>query len=389
MDTIQQGVITLLKAAITGEGAQLPQEFDMAAALLLMKRHHASPLLYEGAVRCGISPKDLAMLQLFQSCYRTLLKSEGQMREIRRIFTAFDENGIDYLPLKGCRMKSLYPKPELRVMGDADILIRLEQYEAIRPIMISLGFREGSETDHELVWKSDALYLELHKHLIPSYNKDLYGYFGTGWQRAIRENAGYHVMSEEDEWIFLFTHFAKHFRDGGIGCRHVVDLWVYLRSHPELDEVYIRAGLESLQILEFYDNIRRLIDVWFGGSEWDEKTELISRFIFASGSFGQDEVRLMSRTVRDTRKGEKNRNGRLVYLRETLLPDVATLEGKYRVLKKAPWMLPAVWVYRPFYKVFAEGETLKKQKRNLQAVSDENLDARQQMLEYVGLEYRF
>lgn len=389
MDTIQQGVITLLKAAITGEAAPLPPEFDMAAALLLMKSHHASPLLYEGAVRCGISPKDPAMLQLFQSCYHTLLKSEGQMREIRRIFAAFDENGIDYLPLKGCRMKSLYPKPELRVMGDADILIRLEQYEAIRPIMKSLGFKEGTETDHELVWKSDALYLELHKHLIPTYNKDLYGYFGTGWQRTVRKNAGYHVMGPEDEWIFLFTHFAKHFRDGGIGCRHVVDLWVYLRSHPELDEAYVRAAMGSLQILEFYDNIRRLIDVWFGAAQWDEKTDLIAQFIFASGSFGQEEMRLMSRTVRDTRKGEKNRNGRLVYLRETLFPNVATLEGKYRVLKKAPWMLPAVWVYRPFYKVFAEGETLTKQKRNLQAVSDENLEARQQMLEYVGLEYRF
>ena len=31
--------------------------------------------------------------------------------------------------------KKLYPKPELRVMGDADILIREEQYDKIKPVM--------------------------------------------------------------------------------------------------------------------------------------------------------------------------------------------------------------------------------------------------------------
>ena len=389
MDTTQQGVIALLKAAITGEAELLPDGFDLTQAVNLMKHHHVAPLLYEGAVRCGIPGKEPAMLSLFQNCCRVLLISEGQMRDVQRIFIAFDENGIDYMPLKGCRMKALYPRPELRVMGDADILIRREQYDQIVPIMQSLNFQEGLESDHELVWKSSNLYLELHKHLIPSYNEDLYGYFGTGWQRAARVSGGYHAMSPEDEWIFLFTHFAKHFRDGGIGCRHVVDLWVYRRANPALDEAYVRAQLEQLQLLEFYDNIHRLIFAWFCGGETDEKTELISQLIFASGSFGQDEMRLLSRTVRDAHKGEKNRSGRLVYLWQTAFPDAQTLREKYTVLKKAPWMLPAVWVYRPFYKVLCEGKTLKKKKQDLSALSDENLDARQQMLHLVGLDYRF
>lgn len=386
MDMTQQGVIMLLKAAITGEAAALPQEFDIAEARLLMKRHHVAPLLYEGAVRCGISAQDETMRHLFRKYCRALQISEGQMGQVRRIFAAFDENGIDYMPLKGCCMKALYPKPELRLMGDADILIRLEQYEQIKAIMQSLRFEEGAETDHELVWKSDALYLELHKHLIPSYNEDLYGYFGTGWQRAKRVSGGRHAMNVEDEWIFLFTHFAKHFRDGGIGCRHVVDLWVYLRSHPELDEAYVRTQLEQLQLLEFYDNIRRLLAVWFDGAQWDEKTELISHFIFSSGSWGEAESRVISRAVRD---GATGKNGKLVYLWQTAFPDALTLQEKYPVLKKAPWMLPVVWTYRPFYKLFAEPTTLKKKKEDLTALSSENVDARQQLLNFVGLEYRF
>lgn len=389
MNITQQGVITLLKAAVTGKAGNLPPEFDIAEAQRLMKRHHVSPLLYEGALRCGISAQDETMRVLFRKYCRTLQISEGQMREVRKIREAFDENGIDYMPLKGCRLKAIYPSPELRTMGDADILIRLEQYDRIKPLMVQLGFREGHETDHELVWRSDALHLELHKHLIPSYNKDLYSYFGTGWQRAIPVGGGCHIMSKEDEFIFLFTHFAKHFRDGGIGCRHVIDLWMYLRAFGEPDGAYLHGELEKTGLAEFYDNIRVLLDAWFEGAPWDEKTELISEIIFASGSFGQDQMRTMSHTLRDSRTGNRRKNGRLVYLLQTAFPDTATLREKYPVLQKAPWMLPAVWAYRPFYKVLREGKTLKKQKDHLQALSNDNLDAYQQMLRYVGLDFRF
>ena len=64
-----------------------------------------------------------------------MMKSEKQLEAVNKIYAAFDKNGIDYLPLKGCNMKYLYPKPELRSMGDADILIREEQYKSIKDIV--------------------------------------------------------------------------------------------------------------------------------------------------------------------------------------------------------------------------------------------------------------
>ena len=213
------------------------------------------------------------MMQLFQKYCRHLQISEAQLRQVKRICAAFEENGIDYLPLKGCRMKGLYPKPELRFMGDADILIRTEQYPAVIPIMEALGFAEGAESDHELHWKHPELNLELHKRLIPTYNQDFYRYFGDGWGRAIRCSGHGWEMKPEDEWIYLFLHFTKHFRDGGIGCRHVIDLWVYLRHHDHMDDSYIRAELKRLQLLEFHENMRRLLAVWFEEAKTDEKTE--------------------------------------------------------------------------------------------------------------------
>ena len=114
MNTMQQGVITLLRSAITGEKLPLPEGFDLEAVYPELKKHNMDTLLYEGAVCCGISKQLPVMQQLFGRYCRYLMVAEGQQRRIREIFAAFEENGIEYLPLKGCHMRSLYPKPELR-----------------------------------------------------------------------------------------------------------------------------------------------------------------------------------------------------------------------------------------------------------------------------------
>ena len=74
-------------------------------------------------------------------------------------------------------------------------------------------------------------------------------------------------MKPEDEFIYLFVHLAKHYRDGGAGCRYVLDLWLFLRKYPELDAAYIRRELTMLRVAEFYNNILRLMDSWFNGGE--------------------------------------------------------------------------------------------------------------------------
>ena len=383
------GILTLLKSAIIQQKIALPEGFQLQDANDHINRHHIASLIYEGALLCNIPQNDIRLLQLFQKYCKALQVSERQLRELERIYNAFEENGIDYMPLKGCKMKALYPKPELRNMVDADILIRTEQYDKIRSVMQSLQFTEGEETVHELVWKSDALYLELHKHLIPSYNRDFYGYFGEGWARAKLLRGTQYTMTPEDEFIFLFTHFAKHYRDGGIGCRHVVDLWVFLRSHPELDLDYIQTELKKLQLLDFYRNIRRLISTWFEDQESDSRTDFLTEFIFASGSFGQIENRVLSRAVRDANHSVLGFSGKLLYLWQTAFPGIKILREKYTILKKHPYMLPLVWLIRPFYKVLFEWRSLRQQQRNLAAFDEDGMENHQKMLHYVGLDYNF
>ena len=50
MNITYQGILVLLRSAITGEKLALPEGFDLAAAYGDIRRHQLVPLAYEGAV---------------------------------------------------------------------------------------------------------------------------------------------------------------------------------------------------------------------------------------------------------------------------------------------------------------------------------------------------
>lgn len=388
MDTLQRGIITLMRSGLTGEKLPLPVEFDLEQACPQMVRHQIQPICYLGAVQCGVDKKLPVMQRLFQGYCRCLQHSEGQTQAIERVCAALDGAGVDYMPLKGCNLKALYPKPELRLMGDADVLIRTEQYDKIRPLMLELGMEEQVESDHELVWHSKLLHLELHKRLIPSYNKDYYRYFGDGWRLAkLQQGTRYH-MTPEDEYIYLFTHFAKHYRDGGIGCRHAADLWVYRRAH-QLDEAYLSAELAKLRLLEFERNIQNLLRVWFEGAEENEKTAFITDFIFQSGSWGGHEAHVVSRESKQVQIAGSVVGGKIRRALAMLFPPMLVMGQKYPILQKCPILLPFLWPVRWITALFFRRDNIRRQRDDLMAVTPDKIETYQQALHYVGLDFHF
>lgn len=387
MNLTQKGVVALLKAAITGEKVPLPEGFDLGEAIRLTGPHHIGAMVYEGATRCGIDPQTPAMQKLFQHYCKAVQISRRQMRELERVFAAFDADGIDYMPLKGSVIKALYPKPELRTMGDADVLIRLAQYQQIIPIMQALGFEADKETEHELVWRTGALMLELHKCLIPEATSDYYTCYGDGWLRAQCTAGSRYAFSPEDTFIFLFAHFAKHYRTSGIGCRHLVDLWVFLRAHPELDEAYVQQVLDKLYLGAFYRNIRRTIAMWFEDGDADDAVDLITEVIFANGSWGTAEQAIVAAGVRDIQRADQKFQGKTAYIIRRLFPGKEYLQMNYPILKKAPYLLPGVWVYFLISRTLFTKGAWRKHSRNLSALTKENVETHRQMLDFVGLDY--
>lgn len=387
MDITQMGILALIKSAVTQAPQSLPEGFELEAAYPQICRHQIPTLAFEGALLCGISKENPAMRKLFQSYCKAIAITEGQIRETGRILAAFEEAGIHYMPLKGYNMRPRYPKPELRLMGDTDILIRMEQYGKIAPIMEELGYARKVESDHEFIWEKPALNVELHKRIVPSYNKDLYDYFGTGWDFSARQEGFCHTMTPEDEFVYLFAHFAKHYRGGGIGCRHITDLWVFLSTNPDLNTELVREKMDKLGLTEFYENIRRLIGVWFEDAPADAMTDFITEYLFHSGSWGCSEELLLSEGLRNTAGTGNAFLGRFQYVWKTLFPNLISMRSIYPVLNNAPWLLPVMWLWRLLGKVRVSRKTMEIHKDNLSMLSTDKLRSRRQALRYVGLDF--
>ena len=387
MNDIQRGILLLFRSGITGETYNLPEGFSIGEAEPIIRKHTIVPLAYQGAVQCGVPAGEPAMQRMFQQYCRAMLYSERQMKAVDTVFRCFEENGIDYMPLKGCKMKALYPRPELRSMGDADVLIRMEQYGRIRPLMQKLGFAEGLESDHELIWKSESLYLELHKQLMASRHGEFHSYCADSWALAKPVSGTRYAFSREDEFIYLFIHFAKHYRGSGIGCRHMVDLWVYRRANPDMDEEYIRSRLEQIHLYEFYRNIVATLHACFEDGEPDEKTDFITDFIFACGNWGTLENRMLSGGARRAKTAGSAGKGRMRYFLRSVFPSKESMVGLYPILKNKPCLLPACWLRRLVRLALFERRKVRRNLAVQMAATPEKIETHRQALNYVGIDF--
>jgi hypothetical protein len=385
MEPIQQGILILLRSAITGQALPLPEGFDLEKAYPQIKRHQLIPLAYEGAVNCGVDMTQKAMIKLCDGYCQSLMRMTEQLEDVSRICEAFEAENIDYMLLKGSKLNRLYPKPELRVMADADILIRLSQRQQIQAIMDRLGFRQDVESDHELHYDSDALHLELHKRLVPSYHATEFAYFGDGWDRAVKQTGCCYDMKPEDEYIFLFAHFAKHYTDGGIGLRHALDLWVFRRAHPALDDAYVTEELDKLGLACFHENVTALLNKWFADGQGNETSDFLGAFIFQSGVWGDLESRYLAEEAKERNKASSFAAGRLKSILRVIFPSREYAQVRYPILRKFPFLLPGVWVVIWVRTLLFNRGAIQRRKQQFQTVTDEKLDAYRRSMEFVGI----
>lgn len=384
-------VFLLIKSALTGQRFELSENFDFSEAAKLSRKHQIENIIYYGTVNCGIPTSNPYMRKLFDFVCAGLYRSEIQAVESARIFAAFEAEKIDYMPLKGTLLKELYPKSDMRCMSDVDVLIKVSQYPKIREIMTSLGYSEKTESDHELIWTSSSMLLELHKRIVPSYNQDFYAYFGDGWQLAhkVEGTKSRYKMTGEDEYIYLFTHFAKHYRDGGIGIKHMIDFHVFFNANRGLNRQYIEKQLDALGLLAFEKNIRKTLSVWFDDEPATAMTELITAVIFDSGTFGTKNAHLLAAATKKTKSLGSSKKARLSeYMYLIFLPYDGMCE-KYPVLERAKILLPFFWIYRLAEAVVKKRKKIKSHREDINLTSDENVSEYGKMLNAVGLDFRF
>ena len=72
-----------------------------------------------------------------------------------------------------------------------------------------------------------------------------------------------------------------------------------------------------------------------------------------------------------------------------IFPSAKVLSAKYTVLKKMPFLLPFIWVYRWIAAVLFKRKNIKVQREAVNMMSTENISSYQNELNFVGLDFNF
>ena len=234
------------------------------------------------------------------------------------------------------------------------------------------------------------MYVELHKSLFGEY-RDVYPevdeHYKNSWSLMHPTgNGSEYTFSPEDEFIYLFAHFTKHYKLSGIGIRHLTDLWVFHRANPDIDMQYVKEHLRQMNLLEFFENVWNTALCWFDGKEFDEMSEYISNEMLSGGSFGTLENQVLSDFIAKEETGtgfslKFKRNLKYIFL------PYKAMAVKYPILNKIPIALPITWVLRLIDIAVNKRQTLTKYIEEEKFISSDKITKRKKSLEYVGLKH--
>jgi len=193
----------------------------------------------------------------------------------------------------------------------------------------------------------------------------------------------------EDQFLFLLTHFARHYRGSGVGCRPLVDLYVFRKAFPGMGEAYLSKELEKLHLNVFCDNVLRTARVWFEGADTDPVTDRITDFLFSGGIWGSSQFAEQAQAVKANRKRGRDGNAGIRALFRAVFPNKDSLQYRYPVLNRFPWLLPLMWVIRWLDILILRPKRLRKRLADLKIIDDASIEKYRRALEEVGLDFYF
>ncbi|MFT3952228.1 MAG: nucleotidyltransferase family protein [Oscillospiraceae bacterium] len=329
-------------------------------------------------------PPEAILKALSRRSKRELLRDTVQAASEDELTRALEQQGIRHVPFKGRRLKKLYPKPELRMMADLDVLIDARDAKKVRALMLELGYQsEEFGRNHDVYFRQPFMNVEMHRRLVAArspFSSALKNYYADAKPQA--GSAFRCAFSDEALFVYLLIHMHKHFISGGTGIRMFLDIWLFHRALDEqFDTAAVNKTLEKIGLSEFRDMALRQGDAWFGADSLrgvfsDDKE--IRDFVFGSGTYGTEHHGTAAKLL-------ENRGGMLRRTLEFCFPPLDRMAVQYPVLGKLPVLLPLCWVARGARDVFRFPQRSLRNFRRTTALTPEQIDTVRRVYKKSGL----
>ena len=268
------------------------------------------------------------------------IEFEGIKEQLKR-------KSISYMPLKGAVIKKFYPRIGMREMADYDIWIKAEKADDVKDIMEKAGFATVSYgvSNHDIYRKKPVLNFEMHTELFGiNHDSRFYNYYKHIEAKQMGDGCEKH-LSPEDFYIYLIVHEYKHFDNGGIGLRPLVDTYLYLKNN-DVDMDYINKETSKLGIQEFEQINRSLAHNLLENKSLTLKELEMLKTMLSSGAYGTFQTRIENNL-------RKNRIGKLKYMARRISVPISEKDKRYNLFKshypvfyENKLLLPGLVIYR-------------------------------------------
>jgi hypothetical protein len=241
-------------------GRQLHQSLNWQDIIKQANHHGVSQRLYHNLQKLdGAGPPEEILTVLRGRFDRAIRRNLFLTGELIRLISRLAEEGITAVPFKGPVLaEKLYDNLALRVFGDLDILVHIEEAEQAAALLIGDGYQhQDHPANAQQFTKAGAnIILEVHWEVIS---------LGSGWLRKLKNKplpatlshlsprlqetklGGKAVasLSPEDTLLMLTIHGSKHWWSR---LNWLADIAALIHVYPDLDWPWIIEQTNQWQI---------------------------------------------------------------------------------------------------------------------------------------------
>lgn len=365
----QKILLNLISKVVFLENVNFPEiEFDVRSLLLEAGHQAVIPIAFEGCVQQEFSMDNSVYMEYFTKSAKIAAKNQSLLLVQEKCKKVLEKENIPFTIMKGAAVSAMYEKPELRSMGDIDILVSRESFDSAMTALSNNGFiYKGGEGDIHREFIMDGCIVELHFEIngIPNGDKgdvirEIFSGFSDNIEICQMDGYFFPCPSPYIHGIILLLHMYEHLQTGGIGLRHLCDWGVfslkYLNNTKQCYEILDK--FKELSIFKFCCIMTATAKHYFSISfdfEWcfDVDGELIEDLlfdIFEGGNFGykKPEERYMS-DILVKRSDEKNKNTvsrGFSNFRERIYTSMPITKKHPVLIAVAPFYIPVRYAFR-------------------------------------------
>lgn len=367
MNNEQNCMLACLRAYFNNEKPNMELTADWDKLYSLSMAHNLAPIVFS-VIKDNYSLKEnkTAYEGFKDAFYDAIVNYDMQKTLINEIDSLLTANEIEHIFFKGAQLKEYFPAPELRLMSDIDVLIRLDDRPKAKHLFVNNGFELTEDNGPVYNYRKNNVTLECHTKIVSGKvgNADAETYFEDAINHASFDGfCG--TLNNEYNLMYLLTHIAHHFWFYGAGVKMILDLAVFIKHFsPDLDGVVEK--MDDLNLKRFSQIIFSVCCDWFGvGKKYTDDTVSTKEFLLGYGAFGNIN---RNKAVVVKRKAIEDGHDSSFMTKLTLLfpsykkmkniPYVKFIDGR-------PYLLPFGWVYRIIYNLKNKKDFIKEATSNL------------------------